>query len=163
MAQDQEKRKPKLHFKTQFFGSFQALTSLLEVEGWGQLIREDALEKAKALSRETYVGVKNVQGEFRKKNQAIVKEWYSSLNPDQRQKMIFYLTVGSHNQDYRSKIQDGEVLYVVSHINSLIAYLDFIGLMGRTTWVETTEEMEELLPRFTGFMYNIGRYIKNAL
>jgi hypothetical protein len=163
LAQDQEKRKPKLHFKAQFFGSFQALSSLLEIDGWGRLIREDVLAKAKALESDTYVGVKDLGSQIREDRQKIVEEWYSSLTPEQHEKMIFYLTVGSHNQDYRSKIQDGEVIYVVSHLNSLIGYLDFIGLIGRTTWVETIEEMEELLPRFTGFMYNIGRYIKNAL
>jgi hypothetical protein len=45
----------------------------------------------------------------------------------------------------------------------LIGYLDFIGLIGRTTWMDSIEQLEELMPRFTGFMYNIGRYIKNAL
>lgn len=163
LAQDQEKRKPKLHFKTQFFGSFQALSSLLEVSGWGQLIRENILAKAKVLESDRNIGIKEVQAEISKKNQTIVEEWYSSLSPEQHEKIIFYLTVGSHNQDYRSKIQDGEVIYVVSHLNSLIGYLDFIGLIGRTTWVDTIEEMEELLPRYTGFMYNIGRYIRNAL
>lgn len=163
LAQDQEKRKPKLHFKIQFFGSFQALSSLLEIDGWGQLIRENALARAKALESDTYIGVEDIRAEQREKTQTIVEEWYSSLTSEQYEKMIFYLTVGSHNQDYRSKIQDGEVTYVVSHLNSLISYIDFIGLMGRTTWVDSIEQLEELMPRFTGFMYNIGRYIKNAL
>jgi hypothetical protein len=163
LAQDQEKRKPKLHFKAQFFGSFQALSSLLEVPGWGQLIREYILARAKALESDVYVGVKDLRAEYSEETQTMVEKWYHSLSPEQHENMIFYLTVGSHNQDYRSKIQDGEVIYVVSHLNALISYLDFIGLMGRTTWVESIEQLEELLPRFSGFMYNIGRYIKNAL
>jgi hypothetical protein len=163
LAQDQKKRKPKLHFKAQFFGSFQALSSLLELPEWGQLIREYILARAQALEREGYVSVKDLRSEYSEEIHSMVEEWYHSLTPEQHENMIFYLTVGSHNQDYRSKIQDGEVIYVVSHLDSMIAYLDFIGLMGRTTWVDTIEEMEELLPRFTGFMYNIGRYIKNAL
>jgi hypothetical protein len=163
LAQDKEKRKPKLHYKVQFFGSFQALSSLFEIDGWGQLIREDVLARAKALTSGTYIEIKDLDSKIRDDRQEMVEKWYFSLTPVQREKMIFYLTVGSHNQDYRSKIQDGEVTYVVSHLNSLIGYLDFIGLIGRTTWVESVEEMEELLPRYTGFMYNIGRYIKNAL
>ncbi|MGD9346051.1 MAG: hypothetical protein PVH84_09335 [Candidatus Aminicenantes bacterium] len=163
LAQDEEKRMPKLHFKAQFFASFQALSSLLEVPGWGQLIREYILVRAKALEREGYVSVKELRAELSEEIRAIVEKWYDSLTPEQHKNMIFYLTVGSHNQDYRSKIQDGEVTYVISHLASMIAYLDFIGLMGRTTWVESIEEMEELLPRFSGFWYKIGRYIKNAL
>jgi hypothetical protein len=163
LAQDQEKRKPKLHFKAQFFGSSDALSSLLEVPGWGQLIREYILARAKALESDAYVGVKDLRAEYSEETQAMVEDWYSSLSPEQRENMIFYLTVGSHNQDYRSKIQDGEVIYVVSYIEAMIAYLDFVGLMGRTTWVESVEQLEQLLPLFTGFMYNIGRYIKNAL
>jgi hypothetical protein len=163
LAQDQEKRKPKLHFKTQFFGSFQALSSLLEIDGWGQLIREDVLAIAKKLSGDSSISVKDLRSEFSKETEAMVEEWYSSLTTEQHEKMIFYFTVGSHNQDYRSKIQDGEVIYVVSSLDALIAYLDFVFFLGQTTWVESIEEMEEFLPRFTGFMYNIGRYIKNAL
>ncbi len=163
LAQDKEKRKPKLHSKAQFFGSFQALSSLLEIDGWGKLIREDVLIKAKALMSDTYIGVKDLRSQVSEDRHAMVEKWYTSLTPEQHEKMIFYLTVGSHNQDYRSKIQDGEVTYVVSHLNALIGYLDFVGLIGRTTWVDSVEEMEELLPRYTGFMYNIGRYIKNAL
>ena len=162
LAQDKEKRKPKLHSKAQFFGSFQALSSLLEIDGWGKLIREDVLIKAKALMSDTYIGVKDLRSQVSEDRHAMVEKWYTSLTPEQHEKMIFYLTVGSHNQDYRSKIQDGEVTYVVSHLNALIGYLDFVGLIGRTTWVDSVEEMEELLPRYTGFMYNIGRDIKNA-
>jgi hypothetical protein len=163
LAQDQEKRKPQLHFKAQFFGSFHGLTSMLDVPGWEQLIREYLLVRAKALESDVFISVKDLSSEYSEEALEMIDDWYSSLSPEQHENMIFYLTVGSHNQDYRSKIQDGEVTYVVSHIYSIIAYIDFIGLMGRTTWVGSVEEMEELLPRFSGFWYKIGRYIKNAL
>lgn len=163
LAQDQEKRKPQLHFKAQFFGSFHGLTSMLDVPGWGQLIREYLLVRAKALESDVFISVKDLSSEYSEEALEMIDDWYSSLSPEQHENMIFYLTVGSHNQDYRSKIQDGEVTYIVSHIYSIIAYIDFIGLMGRTTWVVSVEEMEELLPRFSGFWYKIGRYIKNAL
>jgi hypothetical protein len=45
----------------------------------------------------------------------------------------------------------------------MIAYLDFVALMGQTTWVEDGEQLEELLPRHKGFKRWLGRYLSIAL
>jgi hypothetical protein len=39
-----------------------------------------------------------------------VREWREIVTPDIRDKIMFYLAVGSHNQNYRSSIMDGEVV-----------------------------------------------------
>ena len=83
--------------------------------------------------------------------------------PEEMESNIFYLSAGTFNQDYRGKRMDGEALVVVSSSSAMAAYLDFFNLMGLTTWVGTVEQVQELMPRFGGFWYKIGRYIKKAL
>ena len=53
--------------------------------------------------------------------------------------------------------------FVVSHTGAILGYLDFVGLMAATTWVESTEEMEPLLPTQSERWRSIGRFIRNAL
>ena len=87
-------------------------------------------------------------------------EWKSAQTLDEREKTIFYLIIGSQNQDLRSKLVDGEALYTMNGIQSLIGYLDHFFLIALCTWVETVEELDELLPPYTGFWYNLGRALK---
>ena len=69
------------------------------------------------------------------------------------------MTVGSHNQNYRSMIMDGEDIVVVSGLSSLVAYLDFARVLGLSTWVTDVPTLEQLIPKPTG----IGRWMRNAI
>ena len=157
------KRKPKLHLKTQFFASGKAISTLIPREGWDTLIRDYTIGRGEQIISQTYVDAKMLRGKLSEHSRPFLQSWWDSLSSDEREKVMLYWILGSHNQDYRSKIQDGEVLVLVSGINAMISYLDFFSLMSLTTWVESVEEVEELLPRFGGFWYKIARYMKNAL
>ena len=58
---------------------------------------------------------------------------------------------------------DGEVSLVVSGLGSLTAYLNFMYIAGVTTWVESVEQLEEMLPSAHGFVRWFARWVKNAL
>jgi hypothetical protein len=58
---------------------------------------------------------------------------------------------------------DGEVLFVVSQDAAMLAYFDFVYLMGLTTWVETVDQVNALLPPHSGVRRWIGRHLRNAL
>ena len=75
---------------------------------------------------------------------------------------MFYLTVGSQNQIYRSSIMDGEVTVLVAGIRSMTAYLDFVTTLMLTTWVDTPEELDALLPHKSGRARWVGRHLRNA-
>jgi hypothetical protein len=59
---------------------------------------------------------------------------------------VFFLQIGSPNQDYRSMVLDGEAAVLVSGWTSLYAVPDFVLLTGLTTWPDTQGELDRLLP-----------------
>jgi phosphatidylserine/phosphatidylglycerophosphate/cardiolipin synthase-like enzyme len=163
LAEDAVARKPKLHFKSQLFISGEAVSTLIPLVGWAQLVRDYLLARTEQLTSESYVDAKRLRALTSDNVRIIASQWDASLTPEEDEKTIFYLTVGSHNMDYRGKIMDGESMYVVSDTYSTVGYLDFVNILGVTTWVESIEELNELLPEYGGFWYKVGRYLKNAV
>jgi hypothetical protein len=164
LVEDVEERKPKLHFKSQFFGSPESLETLIPRPEWLPAIREfsdSMLEQA--ASGDRYVDVKAARAAMQEDLQLLGERWWADLSPAERERVIQYLLTGSQNQDYRGKIMDGEVTFVVSHMGAILGYIDFVGLMAQTTWLENVEEMEPLLPTQSDRWRRIGRFIRNAL
>jgi hypothetical protein len=87
----------------------------------------------------------------------------AGLAPELAARSLFYLSVGSRNQDVRGAILDGEVLYLVSGAWSLSAYADMFLLFGSTTWIESAEEMERLLPPPSEWKRRIGRWLRKVI
>jgi hypothetical protein len=54
---------------------------------------------------------------------------------------------------------DGEVAFVVAWWAALHGLPDFVTLTGLSTWVNTLEEMEAILPRYEGFQRKLGHWI----
>ena len=77
--------------------------------------------------------------------------------------MVYYLTVGSQNMDYRGMTMDGEVMYLGSDLGALEAIVDFIEIAALCDWVDTQEELDALLPPYGMFSRWIGRWIKIGL
>ena len=164
LTEDLEERIPKLHVKNQLFMSNLAVESLAPLPEVLPVIEEYMAARAKQLAiRENYVDVKELRATIEKSGARLRSAWLKQLTPEERNEAVFYLTIGSHNQDYRGKIMDGEVLCVVAGTQATVAYLDFFTIMGLTTWVESIEELEELVPRQGGLWQRIGRHLKNAL
>ena len=164
LVQDVEERRPKLHFKSQFFGSPESIDSLIPRPEWLPVIREFSESMlAQIASGEQYVDVKAVRAAMEEDLHALGERWWGDLSPLEGERVIQFLLTGSQNQDYRGTIMDGEVTFVVSHMGAMLGYLDFVGLFAHTTWVETIEEMEPLLPTQSDRWRRIGRFIRNAL
>jgi hypothetical protein len=164
LVQDVEERRPKLHFKSQFFGSPESIETLIPRPEWLPVIREfsdSMLEQA--ASGDQYIDVKAARAAMEEDLQVLGERWWADLSPVERERVIQYLLTGSQNQDYRGMIMDGEVTFVVSHMGAILGYMDFVDLMAQTTWVETVEEMEPLLPTQSDRWRRIGRFIRNAL
>ncbi len=163
-SDDRLRRRPKLHLKSQFFASATTINTVVPLEGWESIIRKYIIARGKQVThRQSEVDAKDLRQELEQDAAELLMSWSSGLAPAEQEKAILYLTIGSHNQDYRSMIMDGEVLYVVGRAWAMVAYLDFVSLVGQTTWVESVEELEELLPRYSGFWKWLGRYLKLAL
>jgi hypothetical protein len=88
---------------------------------------------------------------------------WRSLSEDEKKQVLYYLSVGSQNQDYRGTIMDGEVAAVLSGYYSLVGLIDLFFMTGLTTWVDDIEELDELLPPESGWRRWLGRYMMKAL
>jgi hypothetical protein len=93
----------------------------------------------------------------------LLKEWFEILSPSQQAGIAMYLTEGSQNQDYRSMVEDGEALYVVSGASAFIALYDFLYIMGISTWIENAEQIDDMLPQQSGFGQWVGGLLKEAI
>lgn len=156
-------RMPKLHRKTQFFASKTALNSLLPLEEWGPLLEEYSLARVEQVQRVTYLDSQRYQALFIDEFRRLEEIWLEKTPEEERERSILYLTVGSHNQDFRSQMLDGEVLFLVSEFDSMLGFLDFYTLIGLTTWVENVSWLELMLPRYEGFWFRIGQWFRAAI
>jgi hypothetical protein len=113
--------------------------------------------------RNTDIDAKQLRHKLAGASGGLTEHWYSTVSEEQRNKAFAFLTVGSHNMDYRGKIMDAEVSVIVAGGSALVAYLDFVGIMGATTWIDTIDQVNELLPPQSGFKLWMSRFVKNAL
>jgi hypothetical protein len=156
-----------LHLKSQFFASREALSTLLPLEEWSDLIRDYVLARADEIRMRgpdgSYPDVKERREKLSESVIPLLEAWDANRTYDERERSAFYLAVGSFNQNYRSMLMDGEVLYLVSDTDALMAFLDFAGMLYLVTWIESQEELEELLPSPSGFLRWLSRYMKRAV
>jgi hypothetical protein len=160
---DASKRQPTLHLKINYMASR---------EGWGvigqpemvavleQQVRGRLAQLGNVLD---YVDVRNVAAPVREQAVPMVQSYLEGLDPEARDRAMAFLTVGSHNQDLRAMILDGEVALTVSGVGSLAALTDVVFLMGSATWVDTLEELEPMYPRYKERTRKIGRFIRVAI
>ena len=162
-AEDLQKRQPKLHLKTNFFASAN-LTELLDRQGWGQIFDAYLYYRTKYKPRpQEDLSPRNIPPDLREAYNLAAQPYWESLSEEERQRAIYYLTVGSQNQDYRGMIMDGEAACVVAGYDSLVALLDVFFMSGLTTWVEDLDTLETHLPAQKGWRKLLGRYIMKAL
>ena len=75
--------------------------------------------------------------------------------------LICVYTVGSHNEDRRSMLLDGEALVYVAGEESMIGAIDLIFLLGSVEWISDPCQINEEFPRAGGLLRAIARFIKN--
>jgi phosphatidylserine/phosphatidylglycerophosphate/cardiolipin synthase-like enzyme len=168
-AQDAKPRKPKLHLKINFFMSDE-VRLLLSQPGWETIVREYwkyhekfVLKQDPDLKQDNYVDLKEITEEMRVSiNNLLLRHWHS-LSPKERDQAITFLTVGSHNHNYRSMISDGESACLVAGFGSLVALLDMFTLTGLSVWIDDLESLEPFLPEYSGFKRRFSRHIRKIM
>jgi len=128
---------PFLHLKAQFYASGQALEILSRPE-WAPVL-------------ETYYETRRAQIGARE-NAGLTRELLDATTTAPADG-IFMLTVGSHNQDRRSMLVDGEDIVVVSGHDCLISLMDFMYLLSEAKWPATWEDMHEVFPEPPGLNF----------
>jgi phosphatidylserine/phosphatidylglycerophosphate/cardiolipin synthase-like enzyme len=163
VVEDVALRKPKLHLKAQVFLSREAIDVLMLAD-WDEIMEQTLFQRAQHTGSETeYVDV-------RKTWKANSRMWHEQsekvrarVSPEVAEKAIGYLSVGSHNMDYRGMMMDGEVLYLTAGRGVLSGLRDLLVIVGVSTWVDDLEELEALVPAYSEWQRRVGRFIKYAL
>jgi len=167
LSGDDDNAMPKIHLKANFFASGPAWEELNSRPELADVVRGQikylANQTTASESSDTRQDVRRFPEEMEKAWGRLVKGMYADLTPREREELIFYFTVGSTNMDYRSMVMDGEVIVLVTGWQSLHGFLDFLLLPGLCEWLETTDQLDALLPPPGGFTRGLAGLMKLTL
>lgn len=158
---DEADRLPKLHRKTQFFASREALAALAADPAVVQRYRGDIRKASRSLT--TRVATDPLVEDPRVIDEVPLLQAWDRLPARFRDEAPLYFAVGSLNKDWRGAALDGEALAVVSGTWALIGWIDFLYVSSRTIWLDDVERLQELLPPYSDFDRMLGRRLRNIL
>ncbi len=166
IAQSVEKVQPKIHLKANFFASDKAWQKMLVRPELVGVVRGYIKYLAGQAAVHDTTGqvpdVRRVPEELAASWTRLVKGLLADLEPEEKEELIYYLTVGSTNMDYRSMVMDGEAMVVVGGWQGLHGFMDFLLLPGLCEWLETTEQLDEMLPPPSGMTRAVAGLSKLA-
>jgi hypothetical protein len=146
---------PKLHLKASFFASREAWDRLVarpEIAGVmqayvSQLLRKDT----------TGTDVRTAAQALSEASDRLEASFLASLTPEERERVMYYLLIGSANQDYRSMVMDGEASVLLSGWSGVVGLIDFSLIMSLSVWIDDLETLDALIPPPTGLSRLLAR------
>jgi hypothetical protein len=156
---DAAPRSPKLHRKTQLFVTREALDALVRDRRVQQVIADQMVFHA----RQGYFVDPDEHSADLGKLFFPYLDAFRELPDDVRKRAVLYMTVGSLNKDARGMMTDGEVLQVTAGPWAIWAIADMWMLTGATSWLESQEELDRLLPPYKPWQRRLGRWIRKVL
>jgi hypothetical protein len=145
--------KPHLHLKAQFFANKTTLSLLAREEWAGVLSRyleERRRQECGTVAERDTIG------------SALVRD-LGGLDAFEQGNAIALSTLGSHNQDRRSMLLDGEVLTAVAGEDCLPAMIDFAFLMETATWPEKIEDLDAAFPQTSSLLRRLSRWLRDLI
>ncbi|MBK6307456.1 MAG: hypothetical protein IPF47_17670 [Gemmatimonadetes bacterium] len=152
---------PRLHLKANFFASREAWSALGLYE-WVPMTRDFVQRRMSQVERRSTAvssfqeypdALIDVGGE-------VMQRWYDSRTPEQRARVVFYTMLGSHNQNDRSFVSDGEDAIILSHWPAVIPYLDLISIIGQSRWIDDPKELDAFLPQHSDVVVRLAHWFK---
>jgi hypothetical protein len=159
IAKGTREGRPKVHRKTQFFATRKALRALADMPSMTERLPDIISAAAFGTSDPRTL----LEGTSPLGPSGPVLTILKNDPPPGTADALYYLTVGSKNQDFRSAFLDGETAYVVAGPWSLYYYPDFLYLMANTEWIETQEQLEILITVEDTGARKLGRKIRQVL
>ena len=151
---------PKLHLKSQFFSTAEALQEILEQPAWDRIVYDYLRSRAEQSARSARG---SAGGAIAPELLAPLWGELDGLPAHSRSRQIVYLTGGSINMDDRSLAQNGEVITVVAGDAGVCGLLDFLFLAGSMTWVNSVDELEQVLPRPSAGRRRFSRWVHRLI
>jgi len=159
--------KPKIHLKANFLASGPAWEHLCRRPELADVLREYVVYLGRQTGIEGEEGrhpdVKEFPDRLREAWFRLIRGLLAELPADERDDLVYYLTVGSVNMDYRSMCMDGEAMVTLTGWQSLYGFLDFMLLPGLCEWVDSPEAIDALLPPPGGFARSVAGLMKLSL
>jgi hypothetical protein len=164
-------RKTRLHQKTQFFINKEGVNVLNRPE-WASFLsfyleyhRERCLTPDRDLEgvQPEWLGFPAGATEGKGSLGDAFESDGAAVLPERLDRAAFFLLAGSQNQDRRGALLDGEVLVTVPGYESLVALMDFAFWLRLSTWLESSDQIDEYFPRQGGFLKSISRWIRNLI
>ena len=166
IAQDERARPPQLHQKTQVIARPGAITALVHQPGWDRVVAQSmetqAEQSAKFAEQLGYV-TPDIDTLATRSTDALLRGFEQAVPEAERKRVSFYFTLGTHNEDPRGLMMDGEATIVVSGLPAAAGLVDLYYLMARSTWITTSAQLNTLIPEPTGFWRKVGNLIRAAL
>jgi hypothetical protein len=166
IAEDERRRPPQLHQKTQVIARPGAIAALVRRPGWDRVVARSmevqAAQSADFAQQLGYV-TPDVDSLATRATDALLGNWEADIPEAERKRVSFYFTLGTHNEDPRGMMLDGEATFVVSGLPAAAGLVDLYYLMARSTWVTTKPELDRLLPEPSDFWRRIAAIARAAL
>jgi hypothetical protein len=129
---------PRFHLKTQFMGTASAMKEILGRPEYREFFVRRILERLKESPAGTDITLDHL---------SMLRPYLDGRAAADRERQAMYLTVGSHNQDQRSLLLDGEATCIVSGDGSLVAAGDMLLLTtAGVVWLDSSQEARALIP-----------------
>jgi hypothetical protein len=162
LPEDARARSPKLHRKTQLLITRETLAAIVRDTRTQEVIARQLRFMAKqgiVFDRDELARSGVSRAEVFDPYLDVIRELPEPL----RRKTVMYMTVGSLNKDARGMMTDGEVLQVTAGAWAVWAVADMWMLAGSTTWIETQEDLDRLLPPYKQWQRRIGRWVRKVI
>jgi len=159
LAGESDEEHPKIHLKANFLASGTAWRKLVQRPEMAGVVRGYFGYLAQQATEQDVSGpppdVKSLPEDLARSWLALIINLSADLSETEHEELVYYLTVGSTNMD-------GEVMVVVGGWQSPFGFMDFLRLPGLCEWVETTEQLDLLLPPPSSFYRAVAGLSKLA-
>lgn len=140
--------RPFLHMKTLFFATSEAF-EIYRLREWAPTLTAYMMTRMRQIQgMADTVGIRPMV--FRRPAGRSIYDAFQahldSLGPDVKRHVIFTLVTGSHNQNPRSLLLDGEVLAAVSGFDCVVSMVDVGFILCISEWPENQKEFDRLFP-----------------
>jgi hypothetical protein len=152
---------PKLHMKAHFFSTAEAWDPLMVRPETEEFIVAYLRQRALQVTEEGQDrDLRALQEALTPEMEALSQAWYRNTTPEDRERAAWFLLVGSHNQNFRSALLDGEVVVALAGEDAGIGLADFMLVLGLSDWIEDPQDLELHFPPQSGIMKGLGHWAR---
>jgi len=152
---------PKLHMKAHFFATAEAWDPMMVSPETERFLSAYLGQRAIQVAQEGQDrNLRSLQEALDPYVEGLFRAWQRNTGAGERGRAALYLLVGSHNQNFRSALLDGEVVVAVAGEDAVIGLADFMVVLGLSDWIEDPEELNSHFPPQSGIMKGLGHWAR---